>query len=155
MHTNAEDLCGFKLRCQKVSGSLWKYIMVIEARRTAVSHQLGHSGAGAQKDGVFVEILPDAVQRFEPVEQLVILHLAEISGKVLIQMMMYVDKSRVNDHIGAIIFFVRFTIKPSDPDDLTVLKPEIRMTENTVEYITGYDRIDVFQSCQHFGLTSV
>ena len=76
--------------------------MMVEAGGAAVLHQFSHTGKTGQADHILVQISPNLVQSFQPVKQLHILHLRQIAGKHLIEMMVGIDQAWIAQHMAGV-----------------------------------------------------
>ena len=102
VHTDAQLVSGGKLGAQQVAGVGGENIMMVKAGGAAVLHQLAHACEGGKADDFTVQVLPDLIEGFQPIEQLHILHLGKIAGKDLIEVMMGVHQAGVAEHMGAV-----------------------------------------------------
>ena len=102
MHAHAEFLSCLPLCLQKIASIFRENIMMIKDRRAAIFHQLSHSGQTRQTLRLLGQILPDLIQRDQPVKQFQILHLGQIAGKDLIEMMVRVNQTRICNHTGGV-----------------------------------------------------
>ena len=69
--------------------------MVVKTGGAAIFEQLSHGGQGGKIHRIPVKTLPYFIERFEPVKQFHALHLREASGKILIQMVVGVNKTGI------------------------------------------------------------
>ena len=95
--------------------------MVVEAGGAAVFHQFPHAGDGAVIDHLTVQILPDLVQGLQPVEQLQILHLRQVTAEGLVQVVMGVDEAGIDDAPGGVDDLLRLLFLRADVGDNAVL----------------------------------
>ena len=65
-------------------------------------HQFPHTGKAGQADYILVQIFPNFIQSFQPVEQLHILHLRQVAGEHLIEMMVSVDQAGIAQHMAGV-----------------------------------------------------
>ena len=79
IHTDAQLVGGGKLRADQIAGVGREDIVMVKAGGAAVLHQLTHAGQTAQADHIVVKILPDLIQRSQPVKQLHVLHLRQVA----------------------------------------------------------------------------
>ena len=145
-HADAQFFGGGKLDAGQVSGTGRKDIVVVEAGGAAVLHQLAHTREGGEADDVPVQPFPDLIQGGEPVEQLHVLHLGQVPGEHLIQVVMRIDQpwiapvmAAVDDCIGGL------GETGADGADKAVLTEEIDSLQNLVVIVTGDQGLDVFQ----------
>ena len=106
VHADTQFLRRRQLRTQQVTGAGREYVMKVKAGGAAVLHQFPHTGKAGQADHILVQIFPNLVQRFQPVEQLHILHLRQIAGEHLIEMMVCVDQAWIAQHMAGVEGFI-------------------------------------------------
>ena len=139
MHSDAQLLRGRKLGAHQVACAVWKHIVMVETSGAAVLHQLAHTCQGGQADDTGVQVLPNLIQRFEPIEQLHILYLGQVAGKLLIKMVVGVDKARIAEHMAAIQNFIGFFVQIcSDRPDDAVLTVKVRVLADAVLRIASH-----------------
>ena len=123
-HSDPQLLRRGKLRSQQVARSRREYIVVVKAGGAAVLEQFAHAGEGGQADHLGIQILPDLIQGRQPVEQLHILHLRQIAGEGLIEVVMGVHQTGIAPVMGTVDHSVRRLGKMfphgADPAVLTV-----------------------------------
>ena len=76
--------------------------MMVKDGGAPIFHQLAHGGQGSQIFCLFCQVLPDFIERDQPVEELQVLDLRQVAGEDLIQMMVRIDKARISDHARAV-----------------------------------------------------
>ena len=109
-------------------------------------HQLAHTGKAGQADHVFVQVLPDLVQGLEPVEQLHILHLGQIAGEHLVQVVVGVHQAGIAQHVAGVDGLVGGDGQIfADGLDEAVLTVEIHVLQQPVAVVAGDQLGDVFQ----------
>ncbi len=109
--------------------------MVVKARGAAVFHQLAHAGLAGQADDVRVEVLPDLIERLQPVEQLHILHLRQVPRKLLIEVVVRVHEARITQHMPPPNFRCFAEIRADGPDD-AVFRIEVDVLQDPVIAVT-------------------
>ena len=77
-------------------------VVVVKAGGAAVLQQLPHASEGAEAHHVLVQPLPDLIQGGEPVEQLQVLHLGQVPGEHLIEMVVGVDEAGIAPAMGPV-----------------------------------------------------
>ena len=119
--------------------------MVVKAGGAAVLQQLPHAGEGAEAHHLLVQALPDLIQGGEPVEQLQILHLGQVPGEHLIQVVVGVDQTGVAEHMAAVDDAVGLHVQiTADGLDGTVLTVEVGALQDAVAIIAG-DQLAMFR----------
>ena len=112
--------------------------MMVKAGGTAVLHQLSHTGKTGQADHILVQILPNLIQSFQPVEQLHILHLRQVAGEHLIEMVVGIDQAGIAQHMAGVESLIGGNIqRRTDGFDEAVLTVQIDVGQQTVVIITG------------------
>ena len=146
IHADAQLLRRRQLCAQQVAAVGGEHVVVVEAGGAAVLHQLTHAGETGQADYVLIQILPDLVQSLEPVEQLHVLHLGQIAGEHLIQVVVGVDQTGVAQHVAGVDGLVGGDSQlGADGLDEAVLTVEVNVGQQTVVVVTGDKLGDVFQ----------
>ena len=102
VHTDAQFISGGKLGAQQVAGVGGEHIVVVKAGGASVLHQLAHARQRGQADDFAVQDFPYLIEGFQPVKQFHILHLGQVAGKDLIQMMVGVHQAGIAQHVGAV-----------------------------------------------------
>ena len=100
-HADAQLLRGGELGADQVPAAGREDIVVVKAGGAAVLHQLSHAGEGAQAHRLLVQSLPDLVEGGEPVEELQVLHLGQIPGEDLIEVVVGVDQAGIAPAAGS------------------------------------------------------
>ena len=140
VHPDAQILRGGELCVQQpLRLPLWENVMVVKAGGAAVFHQLPHAGDGAVVDHPAVQILPDLVQGLQPVEQLQILHLRQVTAEGLVQMVMGVDEAGIDDAPGGVDDLLRLLFLRADVGDDAVLHQQIAVGVHGVAGVAGDD----------------
>ena len=130
-------------------------IVVVEAGGAAVFHQLAHTRQGGQADNIAVQILPDLIQGFQPVKQLHILHLGQVAGEHLIEMVVGVYQTGIAKHVGAIDDSVSGGIQiGADFLDEAILAQHIHIGQHSVTVVTGDKLGNVFDQQGRHSLSS-
>ena len=101
-HPHPQGLPGGELLPQQVPAALGEDVVVVEAGGAPLLHHLPHGGEGGEADRLPVQVLPDLVQGPKPVEQLQPLHLGQVPGEALVQVVVGVHKARVAQHPGTV-----------------------------------------------------
>ena len=120
-------------------------------------HHLSHGGERGVADHPKIQILPDLIESPEPVEQLQILHLRQVPGKTLVEMVMGIDKTRVAEHPGAVDDLIGGSAEPgAHGADEAVVTEDVCVLPEAVAVVTGDDGADVFQQqgCHETSLLS-
>ena len=74
-------------------------------------HQLTHAGEGGQAHHVRVQVFPNLIQGFQPVEQLHVLHLGQVPGEHLVEVVVGVDQTGIAQHVAAVQHCVGLSVK--------------------------------------------
>ena len=144
MHAHAKLRRGFKLRPNQIARTCREDIMVVKASRAAMLHEFAHARQARQADNLRVEIFPDLIECFQPIEQFHILHLRQIAGKLLVQMMVRVDKARIAEHVAGIQNFIGLPFeRRADGADHAVLGVEIDVFIYGILLVAGDKGFDV------------
>ena len=137
-HADAQLLRGGELGADQVPAAGREDIVVVKAGGAAVLHQLPHAGEGAEAHRLLVQSLPDLVEGGEPVEELQVLHLGQIPGEDLIEVVVGVDQAGiapaaapVDDRVGGLGQI------GTDGADNAVLAVEIDMLQNRIAVVAG------------------
>jgi hypothetical protein len=127
---------------------------MVEAGGAAVLHQLSHAGQGTEADHLPVQALPDLVQGGEPGEQLQVLHLGQVPGEHLIEVMMGVDEAGIAPAMGAVQHCVGGLgqVGAQAADD-PVLAVQVHMVQNGVGVVAGDYRVQIAQQQRGHGVT--
>ena len=102
MHADSELRRGSKLRADEVARARREDVVMVEAGCAAVLHEFSHARQARQADDVGVKVFPDFIERLEPVEQLHVLHLRQVAGELLVQMMVRVDQTWIAEHVARV-----------------------------------------------------
>ena len=101
-------------------------------------HQLAHAGETGQPDHILVQILPDLVQGLQPVEQLHVLHLRQVAGEHLIEMVVGVYKAGIAQHVPPVDDLIGGDVqRRADGLDEAVLAVDIRVLQDAVAVVAG------------------
>ena len=138
VHADAQLIGGGKLGAQQVAGVGGEYIMMVKAGGAAVLHQLAHAGEGGETNHITVQIFPNFVESFEPVEQLHVLHLGKIAGKDLVEMMVGVHQAGIAEHMGAVDGAVGGGVQVrAELLNEAVLAQDVHLGQDPIAVITG------------------
>ena len=138
IEADAQLIRGGKLRAEQVAAPGGKDIVVVKAGGAAVLHQLAEPRQAREPDDVGIQIFPDLIERFQPVEQLHILHLRQVAGKDLIQVVVRVDKAGVAQHVRPVDHLVGADIEMrADLTDEAALTEEVDALEDAVPVVAG------------------
>ena len=130
-------------------------VVVVKAGGAAVLHQLAHTREGGEADHFAVQILPDLVQSFQPVKQLHILHLGQIAGEDLIQVVVRIHKAGVAQHVAAVNDPVGCGVQAgADLLNKAVLAQHIHVVQHAVIVVTGDELGNVLDKQGRHGLSS-
>ena len=111
---------------------------MIKAGGAAVFHQLAHAGQGGIADDGLVQILPDLIERFQPVEKLHVLHLRQVAGELLVQMVVCIDQAGVAQQVGAVQLALRLLRQIcADGGNSPALTVEINAVKQLVTVVAG------------------
>ena len=155
VHPDAQLVSGGKLGAQQVAGVGGEDVVVVKAGGAAVLHQLAHTREGGEADHFAVQILPDLVQSFQPVKQLHILHLGQIAGEDLIQMVVRIHKAGVAQHVAAVNDPVGCGVQAgADLLNKAVLAQHIHVVQHAVIVVTGDELGNVLDKQGRHGLSS-
>lgn len=128
---------------------------MVEAGRAAVLHQLAKARERREADDVLVEVFPDLIERFEPVEELHVLYFRQVAGKDLIEMMVRVDKAGVAEHVARVNYLFRLLRQFfTDRADESILSIQIDVFINRVRVITRHQRTNVLNEQSRHSNTS-
>ena len=151
MHPDAQLLGSLPLRGQQIAAVCREDVVMVEDRGAAVLHQLAHGGQGCQALSLLGQVLPDLVERHQPVEELQVLDLRQIAGEDLVQVMVRVDKTRIGDHSGRVYGAVRLDVQTGTdlPDD-PVLAQQVHMLRHGIRRVAGDDSVNISdKQCSH------
>ena len=140
-HTQSVGCSG--LGADQISGVLGEDVVVVKDSGAAVLEQLAHAGHGGKAHCVLVESLPDLVEGGQPVKELHILHLGQIPGEHLVQVMMGVDKTRIAEHVGAVNDLICLGGIGADGTDQPVLAVEVHIFVDPILTVAGDEGADV------------
>ena len=150
-HSNAQRIRGGELCLQKIPASCREDIVVVKAGGASIFQQLPHTGKGGKANYLPVQVFPYLIQGGEPVKKLHILHLRQVSGEDLIEVMVGVHQTgiapemvAVNNGIGG--------LRQMGTNGLNqiVLAEKIHILENTVLAVTAHQCTDIFyQQSRH------
>ena len=144
MHPHTKLRRGLELRPDQIARADREDIVVVKAGRAAVLHEFAHARQARQADDLRVEIFPDLIERFQPVEQLHVLHLRQIAGKLLVQMMVRVDKARIAQHMAGVQHLVGLPVKlRADGADDAVLSVEVDIFIYCILLVAGDEGFDI------------
>ena len=144
VHADAQLVRRGKLGPQQIAGALGEHVVVVEAGGAAVLHQLPHAGEGGQAHHVGVQILPNLVEGLQPVEQLHVLHLGQVPGEHLVEVVVGVDKAGIAQHVRAVQHRVGLPVKVGGdgPDD-AVFGVQIHVFQQGIVVVTGDEGGDI------------
>ena len=146
VHADAQLIGRSELSADQIAGMGGENIVMVKAGRAAVLHQLTHAGEGGKTDDVGVEVLPDLIERSEPVKQLHILYLGKIAGKDLIKMVVRVDKTGVAKHVFGMDDPIRLAVESgADLPDEAVFGVEVNVLVDLVVVVAGNEGTDILQ----------
>ena len=153
-HADAQLLRRGELGAQQVSGPCREYVVVVKAGGAAVLHQFSEACEGAEADHFLIQSFPDLVQGGEPGEQLQILHLGQIPGEDLIEMVVGVHQTWVAPKMGAVHHSVGGLgqIGSHCPDD-AALAVDVHVFQNSVSVVAGDHRFQIAQQQGSHGVT--
>ena len=155
VHARADLVRRGKLRANEVARARREDIVMVEAGRAAVLHQLAKARERREADDVLVEVFPDLIERFEPVEELHVLYFRQVAGKDLIEMMVRVDKAGVAEHVARVNHLFRLLRQIfTDRADESILSIQIDVFINRVRVITRHQRTNVLNEQSRHSNTS-
>ena len=143
VHPHTQQLRRLGLCADEVPGVLREHIVVVKDGGAAVLQQLSHPYGGGKTDGILIQPLPDLVERYQPVKQLHILHLGQIPGKDLIEMVMGVDQAGVTEHSGGINHLAGLRGFRADGADQPVLTKDIHVLIDPILPVAGNQGADI------------
>ena len=143
MHPHTKLRRGLELRPDQIARADREDIVVVKAGRAAVLHEFAHARQARQADDLRVEIFPDLIERFQPVEQLHVLHLRQIAGKLLVQMMVRVDKARIAQHMAGVQHLGLPVKLRADGADDAVLSVEVDIFIYGILLVAGDEGFDI------------
>ena len=153
VHADAELRGSLKLRADKVAGASREDIVVIEAGCAAVLHKLTHARQARQADDVGVKVFPDFIERLEPVEQLHVLHLRQVAGELLVQMMVRVDQTWIAEHVARVNGLIGGLVEIwADGADDAVFCIEVDVLIDGVGVVTRDELRNVFDKQRFHGV---
>ena len=126
---------------------LGKHIMMVHAGGAAIFQQLPQPHQGAVVDAVLVQSPPDLIQRPQPRKQLHFLHLRQVPGKGLIQVMVGVHQARIYKTVGCVDNAVRRTFRRPDIADDVVLHQDIPVPQHPVLPVHGNNGLGIADQC--------
>lgn len=137
MEPHAQPPSRLPLGSQQVPRPGGEDVVAVKDGGAAVFHQLPHGHLGGEKNGVLVQALPDLIQGGEPVEQLQVLHLGQVAGEGLIQMVVGVDQAGIAEHPCPVDDPVGGLRPGADGTDHAVLCVEVGVMIDTVLSVAG------------------
>ena len=156
VEANAQLPCGAALCAQQVTAMGGKDVVVVEAGGAAVFHQLAHAGQAGQPDHILVQVFPDLIQGLQPVKQLHVLHLRQIAGEYLIEVVMGIDQAGVTEHMAAVDDLVGADVqRRADGLDEAVLAVDIRVLQDAVAVVAGDQLVNVLNEQGGHGNSSL
>ena len=107
-------------------------------------HQLAHTGEGAQADDLAVQIFPDLIEGLEPVEELHVLHLRQVPGKDLVEVVVGVHQAGIAEHMGGVNGLIGGDLqgRAHGPDE-AILAVEVDLFQQPVLVVAGHKPADV------------
>ena len=144
MHPHTKLRRGLELRPDQIARADREDIVVVKAGRAAVLHEFAHARQARQAHDVGIEVFPDLIERLQPVEQLHILHLRQIAGELLVEMMVRVDQPRIAEHMARVqyLLWLLFQLR-ADGADHAVLGVEVDVFVDRIALIAGDELRDV------------
>ena len=144
VHPDAKLRGRFKLRADQIARARGEDVVMVKAGRAAVLHEFAHARQARQAHDVGIEVFPDLIERLQPVEQLHILHLRQIAGELLVEMMVRVDQPRIAEHMARVQYLLRglFQLR-ADGADHAVLGVEVDVFVDRIALIAGDELRDV------------
>ena len=144
VHTDAQLVRGAELHAEQVAGVLREDVVMVEAGRAAVLHQLAETRERGETDDILVEIFPDLIERPEPVEKLHILHFRQVAREDLIEMMVRVHKPRIAEHMARVDGLLRLLRKVvANRANEAVLSVEVDVFVDRIVIVAGDERADI------------
>ena len=108
VHPHAQVLRRGELGIQQGGGAFaGEDIVVVENCGAPGFQQLPHAHGGAVVNCIAVQILPNFIQRPQPAEQLQVLHLGQVAAEGLVEMMVGIDESRIDNTARGVQDLVR------------------------------------------------
>ena len=106
--------------------------------------QFSHTHQGGKPHDLGVQPLPDFIKRRQPVEQLQILHLGQVSGENLIEMVMRVDETRIAPQMAAVQLRLggMRQIRPQGPNP-SVFAVKIHIPQHLIAVVAGDHRVQM------------
>ena len=144
MHPDAKLRGRFKLRADQIACARGEDVVMVKAGRAAVLHEFAHARQARQAHDVGIEVFPDLIERLQPVEQLHILHLRQIAGELLVEMMVRVDQPRIAEHMARVQYLLRglFQLRADGADD-AVLSVEVDIFIYGILLVAGDEGFDI------------
>ena len=136
-HPHPQVPGGGELGPQQVPGSAGKDVVVVKDGGASGFQQLAHAHDGAVVNRLAVQILPNLVQRPQPVKELHILHLGQIPAEGLVEMMVGVDEPRINNTSGGVQGLVRLPLFRAHISDEAVLEQEVCVFQHGIGAVAG------------------
>ena len=130
--------------------------MVVKAGGAAMFHQLAHAGQAGQPDHILIQVFPDLIQGLQPVEQLHVLHLRQIAGEYLIEVVMGVDQTGVAQHMAAVDDLVGADVqRRTDSLDKAILTVKVCVMQYAVFVVAGDQLVNVLNEQGGHGNSSL
>ena len=119
-------------------------------------HQFAHAGQAGQPDHILIQVFPDLIQGLQPVEQLHVLHLRQIAGEHLIEMVVGVYKAGIAQHMPPVDDLIGGDVQRcADGLDEAVLAVDIRVLQYAVFVVAGDQLVNVLNEQGGHGNSSL
>ena len=129
-----------------------KDVVVVKAGGAPRFQQLPHAGEGGAGHHLLVQVLPHLVQGHQPGEELHPLHLWQVAGENLVEVVVGVDEAGVDHHVPGVDHLVGLVALRADGGDDAVPDEEIGVVVEPVPEVAGDNIPGVFdQQGRHNG----
>ena len=128
--------------------------MVVEAGGAAGLEELSEAGEGGPGHHLLVQALPHLVEGDQPGEELHFLHLRQVPGEELVEVVVGVDEAGVDRHGGGVQHRVGLVVVRADGDDDAVPDEEVDALIEGVAVVAGDHVPGVFDEQGGHGKTS-
>ena len=156
VEANAQLPCGAALCAQQVTAMGGEHIVVVKAGGAAMLHQFAHAGQAGQANYILIQVFPDLIQGLQPVKQLHVLHLRQIAGEHLVQVVVGVDQTGVAQHMAAVDDLVGGDVqRRADGLDKAILTVKVRVMQYAVFVVAGDQLVNVLNEQGGHGNSSL
>ncbi|MPM31864.1 hypothetical protein SDC9_78421 [bioreactor metagenome] len=118
--------------------------MVIETGGGPGEQQFAHGGERGPGNHLLVQVLPHLVEGDKPGKEFHALHLGQVAGKALVEVMVGVDEAWVDRHVGSVDHLVGLEVIGADILHRLIADENIASFVNRVVLVAGNDIAGVF-----------